>query len=44
MTKELATDKLWEVIEPLLPEERRNLTVAGHASTTGQLSPASCSS
>ncbi len=37
MAKELVTDELWEVIEPLLPEEPPKLTVLGHASMTGQL-------
>jgi transposase len=44
MTKLLVTDELWEVIEPLLPEEEpKSPKEGGHASTTAPLSQASYS-
>jgi transposase len=44
MAKELVTDEMWEVIEPLLPEEPPKPKVAGRASMIAQPSPTSCSS
>ncbi len=34
MSKELVSDELWEIVEPLLPEEPPNLKAAALAWTT----------